>query len=127
VDRYSTPFSSQPGDSFTGNSWYVYGLWNITGETWTYKAGTPVTPYPNAPGTGMWQVAARYDSTDLNDDTVFGGEEQNLTLGVNWYWRANFKFMANYVKVESEKFNRTQGRDVSDNPNIFEARAQFYW
>jgi phosphate-selective porin OprO and OprP len=127
VDRYDTPFSSQPGDSFTGNSWYVYGLWNITGETWTYKAGTPVTPYPNAPASGMWQVAARYDSTDLNDDIVFGGEEQNLTLGVNWYWRANFKFMANYVKVESEKFNRALGRDVSDNPNIIEARAQFYW
>jgi phosphate-selective porin OprO and OprP len=127
VDRYDTPFSSQPGDSFTGNSWYVYGLWNITGETWTYKAGTPVTPYPNAPASGMWQVAARYDSTDLNDDIVFGGEEQNLTLGVNWYWRANFKFMANYVKVESDKFNRTLGRDVSDNPNIIEARAQFYW
>ncbi len=127
VDRYSTPFSSQPGGSFTGNSWYVYGLWNITGETWTYKAGTPVTPYPNAPASGMWQVAARYDSTDLNDDIVFGGEEQNLTVGVNWYWRANFKFMANYVKVESEKFNRTLARDVSDNPNIIEARAQFYW
>jgi phosphate-selective porin OprO and OprP len=127
VDRYDTPFSSQPGNSFTGTSWYAYGLWNITGETWTYKAGTPVTPYPNEPGTGMWQVAARYDSTDLNDDVVFGGEEQNFTLGVNWYWRANFKFMANYVKVESEKFNRTLGRDVSDNPNIIEARAQFYW
>lgn len=127
VDRYDTPFASQPGGSFTGNSWYVYGLWNVTGETWTYKAGLPVTPYPNEPASGMWQVAARYDSTDLNDDSIFGGEEQNLTVGVNWYWRSNFKFMANYVKVSSDRFNRTLGREVSDNPNIIEARAQFYW
>ncbi len=127
VDRYSTGFSAQPAGTFTGDSWYVYGLWNITGETWTYKAGVPVTGYPDAPGSGMWQLAARYDSTDLTDEPVFGGDEQNITLGVNWYWRANFKFMANYVKVSSEKFNRTLGRDISDDPSIFEARAQFYW
>lgn len=127
VDRYSTGFASQPQDSFTGNSWYLYGLWNLTGETWTYKAGVPVTPYPDAPGSGMWQLAARFDSTDLDDGRVFGGEEQNVTLGVNWYWRANFKFMANYVKVTSDKFNSGLGRDISDDPNIIEARAQFYW
>jgi len=46
---------------------------------------------------------------------------------VNWYWRANFKFMLNYVKVNSEKFNRTLRTDVSDDPSIIEARAQFYW
>jgi phosphate-selective porin OprO and OprP len=127
IDRYSTPSAAQPGGKFTGDSWYLYGLWNITGETWTYKAGLPVTPYPNAPASGMWQVAARYDHTDLTDDPVFGGEEKNFTVGVNWYWRANFKFMFNYVKVSSDKFNRTLGRDVSDDPNIIEARAQFYW
>ncbi len=127
VDRYATNSSSQPGASFTGDSWYVYGLWNITGETWTYKAGLPVTPYGNETASGMWQLAARYDSTDLTDDPVFGGDEQNLTLGVNWYWRANFKFMVNYVKVNSDKFNRTLGREISDDPSILEARAQFYW
>ena len=127
VDRYDTPSSSQPGGSFTGDSWYVYGVWNITGETWTYKAGLPATPYPNEPATGMWQVGLRYDYTDLDDDPVLGGTEGNVTLGVNWYWRTNFKFMANYVAVSSEKFNRAAGGDVSDDPSIFELRAQFYW
>jgi phosphate-selective porin OprO/OprP len=127
VDRYDTPFAATPGGTFTGDSWYVYGLWNLTGETWTYKAGTPVTPYPDAPGSGLWQVGLRYDATDLTDAPVFGGDEQNLTLGVNWYWRTNFKFMANYVKVSSDRFNRTLGREVSDDPSIAEARVQFYW
>ena len=66
---------------------------------------------------GSWQVGLRYEGLDL-DDVVRGGEENNLTLGVNWYWRTNFKFMANYVAVESER------RGIEDNPNIVELRAQ---
>lgn len=127
VDRFTVNSASQSSKDFSGDSWYLYGLWNVTGETWTYKAGLPVTPYPNEPGKGMWQVGVRYDSTDLNDGTVKGGEEQNITLGVNWYWRANFKFMLNYVMVSSEKYSSTLRTDVNDDPNIFEARAQFYW
>src|SRR5688572_22843262 len=127
VDRYATNSASQPSDDFKADSWYLYGLWNITGETWTYKAGTPVTGYPEDPGFGMWQLGLRYDAADLTDDPVFGGEEENLTVGVNWYWRANFKAQLNYVMVSSEKFSRTLGADVSDDPNILEARAQFYW
>ena len=127
VDRFTVNSASQSSKDFSGDSWYLYGLWNITGETWTYKAGLPVTQYPNEPGKGMWQVGVRYDSTDLNDGTVKGGEEQNVTLGVNWYWRANFKFMLNYVMVSSEKYSSTLRTDVNDDPNIFEARAQFYW
>ena len=127
VDRYDTNVASQPGGDFDGDSWYVYGLWNITGETWTYKAGLPVTPYGNNPGFGMWQLAARYDAVDLDDDPVLGGEEENLTLGVNWYWRTNFKVQLNYVMVSSERFSRTAGSNIEDDPNIVEARAQFYW
>ncbi len=125
VKRYDAP--GQSGEDFVGDSWYLYGVWNITGETWTYKAGTPVTPYPDAPGTGMWQVGVRYDAADLTDDNVLGGEEHNITLGVNWYWRANFKFSLNYVKVNSEKYNTALRADLNDDPNIIEARAQFYW
>src|SRR5688572_5059886 len=66
VDRYDTPFASQPGDDFDASSFYVYGVLNITGETWTYKAGTPGTPFPDAPASGMWQVGLRYDQADLD-------------------------------------------------------------
>jgi phosphate-selective porin OprO/OprP len=113
--------------SFTGDSWYVSGLWNLTGETWSYKAGVPTTPLPNEPASGMWQVGLRYDSTDLNDAPIRGGKESNITAGVNWYWRSNFKFMVNYVAVTSSKYSSSQARTVDDDPNIIEARAQFYW
>lgn len=136
------------------SSWYVSGVWNLTGETWTYKDGVPVTSLPSEPGRGMWQLAGRYDRVDLNDGSVsfatptpvvsgvLGGKESNWTVGVNYYWRSNFKFALNYVKVSSEKYigktsatysddpawnNRTVNNFLKDDPSIIEFRAQVYW
>ncbi len=118
------------------DSWYVTGVWNLTGETWGYKEGVVTTPLPNEPASGMWQLAARYDKADLNDGSftapstvagVLGGKESNWTVGVNWYLRSNFKLALNYVKVSSERYNSTSRLFVQDDPSIIEARAQFYW
>ena len=108
-------------EDFTGTSGYVSGVWNVTGETWGYKAGTPGTSLPDNPAAGMWQLGLRYDSMDLDDASVLGGKMNTITAGVNWYWRSNFKFMLNYVKASSDR------RGISDDPGILEARAQFYW
>jgi phosphate-selective porin OprO/OprP len=58
---------------------------------------------------------------------VLGGVEHNITLGVNYYWRSNFKLALNYVDVNSSKFSAALHREIDDNPNIVEARLQFYW
>jgi phosphate-selective porin OprO and OprP len=108
-------------EDFSGNGYYLSGVWNITGETWGYKAGAPTTSLPDNPNLGMWQVGLRYDTIDLTDDTVVGGEMDSWTAGVTCYWRSNFKFMLNYVMVDQEK------GVLEDNPNILEARVQFYW
>ena len=120
---------------FSGDSWYVYGVWNIGGETWTYKSGLPSTTLPEDPAAGMWQLGLRYDQANLNDNTtlttaqgaVFGGEESNWTVGVNWYLRSNFKLSANYVMVESSKRASALAPLIKDSPDILEFRAQFYW
>ena len=156
VERYNNGNPRQ-SHNFDGNSWYVSGLWNVTGETWGYKEGTPTTPLPDEPSSGMWQLGVRYDSIDLDDGTiiapttptglasvdgVLGGDMSTVTLGANWYWRSNFKFMLNYVMVDSSRFfartpatglvnpanqNLIVNRKIDDNPNILEARVQFYW
>ncbi|MGO4221768.1 OprO/OprP family phosphate-selective porin [Lysobacter sp. TAF61] len=157
VSRYNNGNVRQSHD-FDSSSWYVSGLWNITGETWGYKDGVPTTPLPDEPGTGMWQAAVRYDTIDLDDGTaipgatptaasvvdgVLGGQMDTWTVGVNWYWRSNFKFMLNYVMVDSSRYfvrtpaapyadnpannNVLVNGKVDDNPNIIEARVQLYW
>jgi phosphate-selective porin OprO/OprP len=108
-------------DDFSGNGYYISGVWNFTGETWGYKAGTPTTPLPDNPNKGLWQLGLRYDTLDLTDDSVVGGEMSSWTAGVNWYWRSNFKFMLDYVMVDQQK------GVLEDNPNVLEARIQFYW
>ncbi|MEP6632703.1 MAG: OprO/OprP family phosphate-selective porin [Luteimonas sp.] len=142
IDRYNTGFASQPGKSFKGDSWYVSGVWNLSGETWGYKDGVPTTPLPSEPGRGMWQIGARYDKIDLDDgslqpgatptsapivDGILGGEMDTWTVGVNYYWRSNFKVMLNYVKVKSTKYSSTAQNFIDDDPDIIEARVQFYW
>jgi phosphate-selective porin OprO/OprP len=133
-----TNTSRDSHDDFDFDSWYVSGVWNITGETWGYKDGVTTTPLPSNPTGGMWQVGVRYDHVDLNDgdvvapttiDGVLGGKEDNWTIGVNWYLRSNFKLAANYVKVNSSKYNASASVHdyVDDDPSIIEFRAQFYW
>ena len=114
-ERYGGP------DDFTGDGFYVSGLWNVTGETWGYKSGVPVTNLPDDPSKGLWQLGLRYDAIDLTDGAVVGGEMDSITAGVNWYWRSNFKFMLNYAMVNQEKGL------LEDNPDVLEARIQFYW
>jgi phosphate-selective porin OprO/OprP len=118
-EAYQGRVARTVGEDFDVGGYYVQGLWTITGEKHGYKQGVVTTPFPSEPLRGMWQVGLRYDTLDLDDGTIVrGGEEQNLTLGVNWYWRTNFKFMANYVDVQSER------RGIEDNPSIVEFRAQ---
>lgn len=136
IKRYGTT------GNYNSDGWYVSGLWNVTGETWGYKGGVPTTGLPDQPASGMWQLGLRYDTMDLNDGVVKGGKMDTITLGANWYLRSNFKLALNYVKVNSSRYigktsasysldpafnSRTFNAVVDDNPNIIEARAQFYW
>jgi phosphate-selective porin OprO/OprP len=140
AEYMTTKVSRDLNPSFTGDSWYVYGVYNLTGESWGYKGGVFTTTLPNDPGKGMWQLGLRYDTADLNDGNVdfsipatpvvtgvMGGEESNWTVGVNWYWRSNFKFSANYVMVDSSKYSSSIKDFRDDNPEIFEFRAQLFW
>ena len=113
--------SRHDSDDYSASGGYLSALYNVTGETWSYKSGVPGTAKAEDPARGLWQVGLRYDTIDLDDGSVQGGRMDAITAGVNWYWRKNFKFALNYVQVDSER----QG--LSDDPNIVETRLQFYW
>ncbi len=112
-------YSRKTHADYSPNSWYVSGVYNLTGEKFGYAAGIYSVPVADTQA-GLWQIAARYSKLNANDEGVLAGEQNNLTLGANWYWRSNFKLMANYNMTRSSSM-RT---GIDNNPNIVELRAQ---
>lgn len=96
---------------------YVQIAYFLTGEhePWDRKMGRlgRVVPHENflmanrnarreetKEGIGAWQVAARWSYLSLTDDDVQGGRQENVTLGVNWYWTPYSKMLFNLVRGE---------------------------
>jgi phosphate-selective porin OprO and OprP len=117
--------------SFTG--YHLQMGYVLTGEARGYRNGVfrGITPDRR---TGAWEVAARYGSVDLIDAGIQGGEQETLTLGVNYYPSSNVRFMANYIRVDvTDSTAVVGGENVppavvgDDSPNIFALRAQFHF
>jgi len=48
-------------------------------------------------GRGAWQIGARYNYLNLNNQGINGGILHNLTLGLNWFFNPNCKWQFNYI------------------------------
>lgn len=111
--------------SFDGG--YVQGSWVITGENRDYKDGAFSRIRPKRPfslkngGWGAWEVATRWSTLDLNDANIVGGDEQNYSLGLNWYPNAYLRFLVDYVH-----FDATKGL-VKDEGDALVTRASISW
>ena len=116
MDSYLSPGPGAPDANFKG--WYVAGSWILTGESRDYHEGVFKDITSDRPA-GAWEIAMRFSRLDLDHGLVLGGKEDNLTLGVNWYFRDYARVMANYIKVKSDR------RGISDNPTIAAVRVQF--
>lgn len=121
LDRALT---GNPDLDFSG--YYVQGTWLITGERASYKAnkGSFGKVSPSAifgkGGLGAWQLALRFSSLDLTDADISGGEQDNFSVGLNWYTTPNIRFSANYVNV----LDVNGGASDGDEPDAFQVRAQ---
>lgn len=100
------------------NGWYVFASYFLTGESRPYDGGVFARVKPLS-DSGAWELALRYSSLNLDDGPVAGGEEQNVTLGLNYYLTPHIKFQTNYTQVQSER----QG--VQDDPSIVQFRAAY--
>jgi phosphate-selective porin OprO/OprP len=116
-----------PGlDDLDFNGYYVEASWFPTGESLNYSAreGIFKSLTPNRivglGGIGAWQLAVRFSSLDLNDADIRGGDEDNMTFGLNWYATPNLRFMADYIHVLSVD----GGASAGDEPGIFAVRGQ---
>lgn len=93
------------------DTYYVYGVWAITGESYAkaYRNGVfggikPSRPYGKDGGMGAWTVGVRYDKWDASGfpaGTFTGTSEADaITLGLNWHNTAMTRFMLNYIMTD---------------------------
>ncbi len=114
---------------------YIQAAYTITGEARRYSESNgafgginPKRPFLIGTGNmGAWEVAIRYSFANLNDLTaavpVRGGEQKNLTVGLNWYVNQNIRFMFNWIHGEVEK-TTAANLDVGVEYDIFATRMQ---
>ncbi len=88
------------------SAWYVQAGWFLTGESkaYSFKNGTwsitkPCTGFlaKDCCGWGALELVARYDTLDLDDGTVRGGEMRNITVGLNWHLNPHARIMLDVV------------------------------
>jgi phosphate-selective porin OprO/OprP len=121
-----TDASDVDDPNFTG--WYVFGSWFITGESRAYSQSSAtfgrVKPKNNfsigGPGWGAFELAARYSTIDLKDADVKGGEQYDITGGLNWHLNPNTRIMLNYVYADLKDRENVDDDDIS----VFQARFQ---
>ena len=53
-------------------------------------------------GIGAWQIGARYNYLDLNDNGFNGGILHNGTLGLNWFLNPNMKFQFDFMATHRD-------------------------
>ena len=92
------------------DSHYIQGSWMLTGESRSFnrkKHGftrvKPSDPFDlQGNGIGAWELAARYENLDLNDNAITGGEMDRYVLGLNWHPNEYLRFMLNYVIIDTD-------------------------
>lgn len=134
MSEYSqTDLSRAVGGEPAFNGGYVSLGWMLTGESRPYNAkrGTVGKLKPNAPftmggqGGGAWEIAARYNTLDLTDQTIAGGEMDSVTLGLNWYPNDNVRLMLNYVRNDIDNTGPVAFRDTDPEYVMLRAQADF--
>lgn len=100
---------------------YVQLSWFPTGESRRYSSRRAV--FREVVPKRKWgavELALRYSGLDLTDAGIRGGDEQNVSVGINWYFLRNFRLMFNYIHVDANVRNTL----AKDRPNIFQFRFQ---
>jgi phosphate-selective porin OprO/OprP len=111
------------------DGWYVFGSWFLTGESRPYEfdkgAFGNLKPkrVVGQGGIGAWELLARYSNLDLLDGEIEGGEQDDVTVGLNWYPTSNLRLLLNYVQV----LDVNRGPFARVEPAAFQARAQVHW
>ncbi len=94
----------------TFDGYYMQLGYFLTGEHRRYKTSSggfdrlkPKENFGKGGGKGAWELAFRYSSLDLNDGPISGGEQDDWSLGLNWYPNPATRLMINYIHAEVDR------------------------
>jgi phosphate-selective porin OprO/OprP len=139
------------------SGYYVEGVWTLTGEARKYNTQTaafdaPPVAHPFSLTDGGWgalELGIRYSEMDLNykagaagtlqtGSAIRGGDETNLTAGLNWYPNNFVRFMLNYEHIRIDRLSPAAtttaantiwftpaGAQIGQNYDVFAVRSQF--
>jgi phosphate-selective porin OprO/OprP len=131
-EYYDAHVNSTNGPNLHFNGYYGFASYFLTGESRPYSTSeasfgrmTPKRPFSlNGGGWGAWEVGLRYSYLDLNDETIQGGEQRNITAGLNWYLNQTALFRFNYVYAHVEDSNAGSEYLSDGNTRIYQMRFQ---
>jgi phosphate-selective porin OprO and OprP len=128
AEYFNVDVNRSAGEEPSFSGYHVQASYVLTGESRGYRGGVFRGVSPSGPR-GAWEVAARFSSVDLVDSGFTGGEQENLTLGLNYYASANVRFMVNYIFIDVKDSTAVpNGVTVgSDKPNVLLARVQYHF
>ncbi len=109
--------------AYNFSTYYGQISYFLTGETKIFKSSYDgfdrVKPKQNfmgkEGGVGAWELALRYSNSDLNSKDIFGGEQSDITLGLNWHLNPVTRIMLNHVWADVKDVGKM---------NVFQARFQ---
>lgn len=127
--------NNSAGNTYDFDAWYIQAGWTLTGESRSYKGSDgefkrlkAAKPFSlkEGGGWGAVELAARYDTIDLNSDDEHGGRESAVTVALNWYLNDNVRLMADYRRVidlDRSAITEFNGDQVDD-LDMFTLRTQ---
>ena len=140
VDR-NGPGPSQPRVEFQGGyaeaSYVIFGRPRAYSTTSAAFGGVRLAPEQRLGngGYGGLEAVARYSVLDLNDRVtrgrssastggVYGGYQQVVGVGLNWYPNENFRLMVDYDNIKVDRLNAAGTTQIGQNVQAIAVRAQ---
>jgi len=132
-EQFQFNYDPTTGNDQKINGYYVQAVYNLTGESHSYKDGTFGWIKPNNPidkgGRGAWQVGVRMSEFDASDITVATGKSNRataMTYGITWFCTDNLRFMLNYVDTKFDSLVGSSGSRVNgDRAVMFRSQLSF--
>ncbi len=134
AEHTTTEVTRTAAPDLTFSGWHAAAAWSLTGESRAgrysmssgeFKGLRPSKHFDWANGgIGAWEIAARYATVDLNDADVVGGEEDALSIALNWYPNRNVRFMADWSRILDTDGSNTV-RLYAPDMDIFTLRTQW--